>query len=85
MEEKEVNPRNLGIFFIDFFVGLWDTDIGTFKKSAGRCTTAGGLPHHLKGGDGYANYIDVPCSSMDSYDQSKKQKPPLWQVTVSIL
>ncbi len=34
-------------------------------------------------GDDYANYIDLSHSQLDCDDQSKKQKPPLGQVTVS--
>ena len=49
----------------------------------GRCATAGGQPHHPKGGDGHANYIDLPYPLLDCDDQGKKQKPPLGQVTVS--
>ena len=45
--------------------------------------TAGGRPHHPKGGDGHANYIDLPYPLLDCDDQGKKQKPPLGQVTVS--
>lgn len=41
-------------------------------------------PHHPKGGDGHANYIDLSHSSMDCDDQGKTQKPPPWPVTVSI-
>ena len=42
------------------------------------------VSHSLKRGDDYAYYIDLSCSILDSNDQSKKQKPPLGQVTVSI-
>ena len=34
-------------------------------------------------GDDHANYIDLSHSQLDCDDQSKKQKPPLGQVTVS--
>ena len=35
MEEKEVNPQAVGDFFIDFSVGLWDTDDGALNKVPG--------------------------------------------------
>ena len=79
-----VNPSQPGDFFIDFSVGLWDTDDGALSKAPGAAQRQAVYHTTHKGGDGYANYIDVSCSLLDDNGQSKQQKPPLWQVTVSI-
>lgn len=49
----------------------------------GAARTAGGWLHHPKGGAAYAYHITYRTVHRD--DHCEKQKPPLWQVTVSRL
>ena len=51
------------------------------KMRSGAARTAGGWLHHPKGGAAYANHIKY--WSLYGDDHCEKQKPPLWQVTVS--
>ena len=50
-----------------------------------RCTTAGGWLHHPKGGEANAAYDNFDTAKADVSVYHKKQKPPLRQVTVSLL
>ena len=51
------------------------------KMQSGAARTAGGWLHHPKGGAAYANHITYWSLYGDNH--CEKQKPPLWQVTVS--
>ena len=51
------------------------------KMRSGAARTAGGWPHHPKGGEAHADYVTYRTVHRD--DHRKKQKPPLCQVTVS--
>ena len=51
------------------------------KMRSGAARTAGGWLHHPKGGATYANHITYWSLYGDNH--CEKQKPPLWQVTVS--
>ena len=52
------------------------------KMQLGAARTAGGWLHHPKGGAAYANHITYWSLYGDNH--CEKQKPPLWQVTVSM-
>ena len=55
------------------------------KGPEGRCATAGGWPHHPKGGEAYAYHDHTTYPRIYGDDTDKRQKPPPRQVTVSIL
>ena len=50
--------------------------------SIGAARTAGGWPHHPRGGETHVDHFTY--RTVYRYDYREKQKPPLWQVTVSM-
>ena len=53
------------------------------KGLEGRCATAGGWPHHPKGGEVYAYHDHTTYPRIYGDDTDQRQKPPPWPVTVS--
>ena len=71
-QQKSPAPK-WGLFLTEY------AELGKMQSGAAR--TAGGWLHHPKGGAAYANHITYWSLYGDNH--CEKQKPPLWQVTVS--